>query len=213
MASTELEIVNMGLNRIGQTSITQAQYTAATEVNPYICSIHYPQARDALLRSHWWRFAGARSNLTATTADTFSQWTYAWSLPSDFLRMKHIWEDNDTQKEITLYSYEIEGSVIYTDFTPCKIKYIKKETTVTNFDPLFTEVLILQFAKRIVVPITKGIKSGLREDIDKELIPLMRKVRQIDKEEQNTVGRGEADTWNDAMYGFRLRNPNKLGSN
>lgn len=214
MATTEVEIVNMSLSRIGETTITSAQYTAGTGKVPSTCVLHYAQARDALLRSHWWRFAGARDSLDATDADDLGQWTYAWSLPDDFLRMKYWWDDNDTRKEISLYSYEIEGKVIYTNETPCKIKYIKKETTVTNFDPLFTELLVLQLAKRLVIPIV-GIKITLRlrKDIDEELIPLMKKVRVIDKQEQNTVGRGEADTWNDALYGFGLRDPTKLGSN
>ena len=38
-------------------------------------------------------------------------------------------------------------------------------------------------------------------------------VRTIDKQEQNTVGRGEADTWNDALFGGGMRDPTKLGSN
>ncbi|MBN2591639.1 MAG: hypothetical protein JXA96_17365 [Sedimentisphaerales bacterium] len=212
MASTEVEIVNMALNRIGQPSITSAQYTAGTEVVPSYCVLHYAQCRDFLLRMHLWRFAIARATLTATTDDPIGQWTYAWSLPSDYLRMLYWWDDNDTKKEVSLYSYELAGKVMYTNETPVKIKYIKKETTVTNFDPLFMEVLILQLARRLVVPIA-GVKNTLKKDIDEELVPLMHKVRVIDKQEQNTVGRGEMDTWNDAMFGFGLRDPTKLGSN
>lgn len=212
MAAIEIEIVNMGLNRIGETAITAALYDAATEKIPYTCSIHYPQARDALLRSHWWRFASARATLEATTDDPIGQWTYAWSLPSDFIRMKYWWDDNDTKKEICLYPYELEGNVMYTNETPVKIKYIKKETDVTKFDPLFTEILILQFAKRIAIPIA-GTKNTLRNDIDDELVPLLKQARAIDKQEQNTVGRSEADSWNDALYGWGLRDPTKLGSN
>ena len=52
MAANEVAIVNMSLNRIGETTITAAQLEAATETIPYYCSLHYSQTRDALLRSH-----------------------------------------------------------------------------------------------------------------------------------------------------------------
>ena len=211
MAASEVAIVNMSLNRIGATTITAAQLTAATEVNPSFCALHYAQTRDALLRTHWWRFAGGRSNLAASAAPSF-QWTYAWTLPTDFIRMRYVWDDNNSAKEKSLYSYELEGLEIFTNETPCKIKYTKKETTTTKFDPLFTEILVLQLAKKLVPPIA-GVKNKLLEEINAELYPLLRQARTIDKQEQNTVGRNEADTWNDALYGGGMRDPTKLGSN
>lgn len=210
MAASEVAIVNMSLNRIGETTITAAQLTAATETNPYYCSLHYSQTRDALLRSHWWRFAGDRSNLTAATAPAF-QWTYAWTLPTDFLRMRYVWDDNNSAKEKSLYSYELEGLEIFTNETPCRIKYTKQVTTTTTFDPLFTEILVLQLARKLVYAIA-GVKNTLAKEINEELYPLMRQARTIDKQEQNSVGRNEADTWNDALYGGGMRDPLKLGS-
>lgn len=255
MASTELEIVNMGLNRIGQTAITSAEYTAATATVPYICSIHYAQSRDSLQRAHLWRFNKGRIMLVSTwaaskvyttdmyvyndsvfykcaTAHTSSaatepphaNWTtlttaqvtpafeysYQFDLPADYLRRRYVWEDNDADR--TQYPYAIEGTKYLTNQKSVYMVYSKKVTTVTSFDPLYTEVLILQFAKRIIVPIA-GIKNTLRDDIDKELVPLMKKVRQIDKQEQNTQSRADIDTWNEAMYGWGLRDPLKLGSN
>jgi len=211
MADTATDIKNLALNRIGQTVLTETQFTADTLVNAKYCNLNYDQTRKALLRSHWWRFAGARATLTATTDETLGQWTYTWALPDDFLRMKYWWDDNDTRKEVSLYSYELEGLTMMTNETPAKIKYIKDEEDVTKFDPLFVEVLVLTLAMKIVMPITKSLK--MKQDLQEELKPLMVRVRTIDKQEQNTVGRGEADTWNDALFGGGMRDPTKLGSN
>lgn len=211
MAETETDIKNLALNRIGQTVLTEAQFTADTEPNAKHCNLNYDQTRKALLRSHWWRFAGAVSSLTVSVVDALGQWSYGWALPDDFLRMKYWWDDNDTRKEISLYSYEIVGLKMYTNESPAKIKYIKDEEDVTKFDPLFIEVFVLTLAMKIVMPITQSLK--IKRDLQEELKPLMVQVRTIDKQEQNTVGRGEADTWNDALFGGGMRDPTKLGSN
>jgi len=150
------------------------------------------------------------TTLTTAQVTPAFEYTYMFDLPSDYLRRRYTWEDNTANR--TQDTYSLEGTKYKTNEANVYMVYSQKITDVTKFDPLFTEVLILQLAKRLVVPIV-GIKNNLRDDIDKELIPLMSKVRQIDKQEQNTVGRGEADTWNDAYYGFGLRDPTKLGSN
>ncbi len=210
MADSETDIKNLALNRIGETVLTEAQFTADTLVNAKFCNLNYPQTRDFLLRTHWWRFAGSRATLVAATAPAF-QWAYAWTLPDDFLRMKYWWDDNNTRKGASLYSYELEGKEMFTNENNGKIKYIKKETTVTNFDSLFVEVFVLTLAMKIVMPIAKSLK--MKRDLQEDLKPLMVMVRTIDKQEQNTVGRGEADTWNDALFGGGMRDPTKLGSN
>jgi len=216
LVQAEVDICNMALARIGSKRVTLAQVTADTDTRAQLCNLLYEQARDALLRSHWWRFAGARATLVAATAPAF-QWTYAWTLPSDFLRMKYWWDDNDTRKEVSLYSYELEGNEMFTDETPVKIKYIKQVTAVADFDALFIEVLVLILAKKFATAIAQdpNLEAGIRDELfgTPGKPGLMSKVRALDKQEQNTVGRGEADTWNDALYGFGLRDPTKLGSN
>lgn len=211
MADTETDIKNLALNRIGQTVLTETQFGDDIVSNAKFCNLNYDQTRQALLRSHLWRFAGAVVSLTAGDVDDLGQWTYGWALPDDFLRMKYWWDDNNSRKEVSLYSYEIVGLMMYTNETPAKIKYIKDVEDVTEFDPLFTEVLVLALAMKIVMPITQSLKMKI--DLQEELKPLMVLVRTIDKQEQNTVGRGEADTWNDALFGGGMRDPTKLGSN
>ena len=210
MAETETDIKNLALNRIGQTVLTETQFSDDIVKNAKFCNLNYTQTRDFLLRTHWWRFAGARAELESADAPDF-QWTYAWDLPDDFWRMKYWWDDNNSRKGKSIYSYELEGSQMFTNESPAKIKYIKKITDVTEFDPLFTEVFVLTLAMKIVMPITQSLK--IKRDLQEELEPLMKRVRTIDKQEQNTVGRGEADTWNDALFGGGMRDPTKLGSN
>lgn len=347
---SELDICNMSLNRVGAKVITAAQLTANTEPRAMYCNLHYAQTRDALTRSHWWRFAGARADIklvangnfanwtsddpddwtatetgtdevsqvgagegyggtgakkcniysaadgtgvyitqtittvvgieykfsinintitagevavngiptgdvtydtagiktitftaTATTVDlviaggtaaatdiTFDnisiyvvpvfEWTYGYRLPSDFLAMRTVYGGEAIHN--TPYSYVLEGKFLYSNENEMEIRYIKQVTTVTDFDPLFLEVFVLQLALKVVYPIA-GIGSAGRamaEELKGELYGsprkpgLMSRVRAMDKQESKRIGRADRHTWNDARFFNGGRRDDKLGS-
>jgi hypothetical protein len=87
-----------------------------------------------------------------------------------------------------------------------KIRYIKRVTDPPSFDPLFVEVLVLQLALKMLFPIAGAGREAiiLRRELMVELwgTPrqpgLMARVRALDKEETNTVGRNNLTSWNDA---------------
>jgi len=207
----------MALARMGSKAspvLTEAQLTANTDKRAIHSNLHYEQTRDALLRSHWWRFAKARSSLTATTTPSF-EWDYAFTLPTDFLAMRTVFEDNNTPKNNTIYSYSLEGNLLLTNESTCKIRYTKQVTGVTSFDPLFIEVLVQQLALKLVMPISQDVKAyeSIKDDLygSPRKPGLMSRVRAMDRQEQNTVGEHESKTW---LSFFDVdRNPLKLGSN
>lgn len=207
--STELDVCNMTLGRIGALRITDAQLTANTDVRAQHCNLHYAQTRDALLRSYWWRFAGARATLTTTTTPTF-EWAYAFSLPDDFLAFRSIYEDNNTILKSTVNSFKIEGAVIMWDDSSMQIRYTKQVTTVTSFEPLFIEALVLHLALKLVMPLAQDQK--LYQEIKDDLRILMPSVRAMDRQEQNNARRTSFNTWNNARAANRGRIDSKLGS-
>lgn len=334
MAVTDTSICNMSLGRIGAKRIDDITDDTDTKSEAIQCRLHYAQTRDALLRSHWWRFASARADLavvtngdfahwtsddpddwTATEAGTddvsqvgageghggtgtkkcniysaadgtgvqiaqtiatvvgldykfsininkitagelavenlpeptsgdtdwdsigiktvtftaddtsFSlvikghtavatnitfdsisvvvipafEWTYGYMLPSDFLAMKSIYEDNSTPTRTSTHSYALEGKLLLTDDSAVQIRYVKQVTDPTVFDPLFIEVLILMLALKFI-PALAGGAVALRQDVQNELTIVMRKVRALDRQETNTIGRADLGTWNDSRY-------------
>lgn len=207
--STKTDICNLALSRIGSERVTEAQITANTAVIPIHCNLHYEQTRDALLRSYWWRFAGARATLSTTTTPTF-EWAYAFSLPSDFLAFRSVYEDNNTPLKNTTDSFKFEGKVLMSDDSSMQIRYTKQVTTVADFEPLFIEVLVLQLALKLVMPIAQDLK--LYREIKEDLKLLMPSVRAMDRQEQNNVGRTALSTWNNARSANLGRIDSKLGS-
>lgn len=202
------EICNMSLGWFGAKRINSYEDSSDTKPEAIQCRLHYEQTRDALIRSHWWRFARARATLSANAAytadDNTFEWTYAYDLPADFLRMKKPYEGETTN--ILIYTYSLEDKQLLSNETTMEIQYIKKVTDPTEFDPLFVEVLVLQLALKMVIPLAGAGSDGrlLRREIKDELwgTPqqpgLMARVRVLDKQETNTIGRNDQETWNDA---------------
>ena len=210
---SELDICNMAINKCGIKAITAAELTANTDPSAIACNAHYAQTRDALLRSHWWRFAKARAELEAADAVDF-EWAYAFDLPDDFLREKSVYEDNNTIRRNTVYSYEFEGDLLLSDEDSCSLRYIKQVSDVTLFDPLFIEVFVLQLALKIVYPIAGVGSAGraLAAEIKDELQGLMPRVRALDRQEGERIGRAERVLWNNSRSANFGRIDSQLGS-
>lgn len=151
-------------------------------------------------------------NISVVVVPDF-EWSYGYTLPSDFLAMRSIWEDNTTIKENTIYSYALEGNLLLSNENAMKIRYTKQETTVANFDPLFIEVLVLSLAIKLTMPQSQDndVYMMLKEELygSARRKGLMSKVRAMDKQEQNTVGIYNHSLW---LSAFRTtRDPTKLG--
>ena len=197
LPTTKTDICNLALTRIGAKVVTVAEITADTAVTAMHCNRHYEQTRDALLRSHWWRFASGRVELEEADEPDF-EWDNAYDLPDDFLAMKTIYDDNEPD-HIYKNPYELEGSLLLINEDECEIRYIKQVTDVTLFDPLFVEVLVLTLALKLVMPLSqdRGLYAEIKDELYKEVMP---KVRALDRQETNTSGRGGELTWNESRH-------------
>ena len=197
MATSETEICNLALGLIGSPRINALTDETVSAIK---CRLHYPQVRDALLRSHWWRFATARKTLSQDTTDPDFQWDNQFDLPTDFLRMKALYNTN--------YSYDLEGKKLLTDDDTAEIVYIRKVTDVAQFDPLFVDILSLQLAVILAEAIAQD--RLLMRELEAKLVPYMAQVRTIDRQETNTKGRADQDRWVDRKFGLG-RIDSKLG--
>jgi len=184
-AMSETRLCNLALSRIGAATIQDVENPTTNEGRH--CQRLYPHVRDSLLRSHWWRFATKRATLSQDTTDPDFEWNNQFDLPNDFLRMKELY---DTEN-----SYELEGLKLLTDDDTAEIKYIARITDPTKFDPLFAEVLVLKFA--IALCMALGQARLLMQELEMELVSLLARVRVVDKQETSTIGRADRNAWVD----------------
>lgn len=194
----ETTICNRALDEIGANRI-KTNVDNDSSLEAIKCRLHYEPTRDALLRSHWWRFASGRATLTEDTATPDFEWGVQFVLPTDFLAMKSIYENRFSDENIS--SYALEGNLLLTDETTMEIRYIKKVTDVSEFDALFIEVFVLQLALKLTS--LAGATPKIRESVKDSLNSLMPAVLAMDGQETNTAGRVESSTWNDARHSGR----------
>ncbi len=199
VAISVTRLCNMSLARLGANRLNSFEDDKSVEAIQ--CRTHYAQTRDALLRSNWWAFAMDRSELSADTEDPDFQWNNQFVLPSDFLRAKGLFDATS--------SYQIEGERLLTNDGSVNLVYVKVISDPTKFDPLFVEILILQLAIKLVMPLTKD--KVLRSELGKELVDVMSRGRTVNFAETNTTNRADRNLWVESRRGGH-RIDSQLGS-
>ena len=169
MAVSEVAICNSALSKIGADRIVSLSDDSRAAK---LCNEQYYKVRDALLRAHPWNFAIHRDTLAqSSTAPDFG-FTYAYTLPSDFIRALEVNGNDDP--------WEKEGITIVTDAATCELYYIR-EVAVGYFDSSFDELLAIKLAYDLCGDLTTSptLKSTLYEEYKEAL----REARAFDAQE------------------------------
>jgi len=189
---SETGLCNRSLGRIGANQIKNVE--TDTTVPAIQCRLHYEPTRDALQRSHKWRLARDRVELTQDSEDPDFEWDNQFILPNDFLRFRSVFEEEGFSSKHRRHA--IEGQRYLTNFDTVQLRYVKKVTDVTKFDPLFVQILVLELELKLVMPLTQDVK--LKQTIKEDIKLLMPRVRAVDADETNVGGRSD---WNLARHG------------
>jgi len=141
---TGLDICNQALGEIGLEAFLASD---GDTMRARLCRSFYDATRQAVLRAHPWNFAIKRATFSATTAPAYD-WTYAFTLPTDCLRVL----DTETASD----DFVVEGRTLLTqNGAPLKARYIANITDTTTFDALFTDALIARLSARLALPLTQ----------------------------------------------------------
>lgn len=135
------------------------------------------------------------ADLTLADSAPDFEWDYQFKLPDDFLRLRSNYTIDDSNAVDDRFM--IEGDYLLTNEDEVDLKYIKKVTDPDDFDPLFTEVLILTLAKKLI-PALAGTKSPtLLEDVGRDLASALSHARAVCRQETNVSGRSD---WRQARH-------------
>jgi hypothetical protein len=174
VASSEVEIANLALSHAGAGGPIASLSEASNEARE--CLLHYASCRDTLLRSHSWNFAQRQIDL-ADTGVAVDGWAYAYQYPSDCLTLhavraggydatRQVWVDMTLPASVGTtvlyppmpYSIGVAADgmsrTILTDAYTAVATYTAAVTTVTVFDPLFTDALTFLLASRVTPRLT-----------------------------------------------------------
>lgn len=151
MATTQITVCNQALDMISSAPIAAI---SDANVRAEVCSRAFSQAVDRVLRDFPWDFAKKRVALVAATA--VMGWTYAYTLPTDFIALRQL-NDIELPDQPGDY-YEIQGTLLLTEEATANIKYIRRPVASTAWDiaamlavsdPEFVDLLATLLAARI----------------------------------------------------------------
>ena len=148
MAST-VDICNGALNQLGATTILSLTEDSK---NARLCNSRYTQVRDGVIRSHPWNCLQKRIELAADTTAPAWGFSYAYTLPSDCLRLLRIL-DYDS-------NYKVEGRKILSNTSSMKILYIARVTDPNEYDELLRETLSAALGADIAFGITSNNQTA-----------------------------------------------------
>jgi hypothetical protein len=164
-----IHICNLALDELKQNPINSLT-TPVTNAE-FACLRWYDATRLECLAQHPWKFATKRDILTPDpTATPPFGYTYAYNLPSDWVRLVTIGDDylNDLKRE-----FEIENNQILTptgtsatDTLSLQIRYIFDQDDVTTFSPLFIKYFYLQLALNMATKFSTSstIRASIRDE-------------------------------------------------
>ena len=188
--ANKVEIANSALARLGASPIMSldddAKAAQAIKNSFELC-------KKTVLRAHIWKCARKRLTITPTTTAPDFNYTYAFNLPSDYLRLVYI--DGDPE-------YTIEGRQILSNEATLSLVYIYDiGEDIEILDALVVEALSCYLAWTISYIVTQDltIKTGVYSDYSFSL----RQAKSIDAKE-TPYQQLEANEFIDSRSGYPI---------
>jgi hypothetical protein len=189
---SETAVANMGAAILDEPDMASLDDTTAFA---RLCARQFGFARDQLLRAHPWSFNKAMAALAADAAAPTFRWDYAYTLPTDCLRLYTIREYNNGAKT----PYELYGRKIYTDeAAPLNIIYGQRITNAALFDPLFAQALGARLAILGAQRITG--KTNYIDKAREEFAAAMQTAVHVNALEKGSDDYVDSDGWDGAGY-------------
>ena len=190
MASV-VNMCNSALNLLGASTI--AALTDDTK-NARLCNQRYDPVRNRVFRSHAWNCLHKRVQLAQNSTAPVVEYSYAYALPSDCLRVLKI-HNGTTDSIASALDYKLEGRNIVTDEGTIYLIYIALDTDPNNYDTYLQESISHQLAADLAYAVTNN--ATLADKYMTRADERLREARFIDATE-NSLGTIESSEFTDA---------------
>ena len=190
MASA-VDIANSALNLLGASTISA--FTDDSK-NARLINQRYEPVRNRGFRSHAWNCLHKRVQLAQNSTAPVIEYTYAYALPSDCLRVLKV-HNGTTDSIASALDYKLEGRNIVTDEGTIYLIYIALDTDPNNYDTYLQESISHQLAADLAYAVTNN--ATLAEKYMTRADERLREARFIDATE-NSLGTIESSEFTDA---------------
>ena len=159
MATTDVDICNRALSRLGTRATIQALDENSTEARTV--SIWYAATRDTLLRAHDWNFARRRVLLAEQDAAP-AGWTFRYALPTGCIRLLRITAANSADSARFEVAGDSASRFVLCDEPAAEAVYTARVDDPNLYDAGFSTALVDQLAAHIAYPITQKTDTAVR---------------------------------------------------
>jgi len=181
--ASEVDICNAALIRVGDKTISALSASGNREAR--LCFLRYPMVRDALVSAHPWNFAQKRDRLARLSAAPTFDYSYAYQLPADCLRVIGI--------DDTISDWRVEGRTVVTDLSEVYALYLAKITDTTLMPPYFVDALGLALAVELAYALKPS--ASFVEGLIKERELKLARARAMDAQEGYPERLEHEDDW------------------
>ena len=190
MASV-VDMCNSALNLLGASTISALTDDSK---NARLCNQRYDSVRNRVFRSHAWNCLHKRVQLAQNSTAPVVEYTYAYALPSDCLRVLKV-HNGTTDSIASAIDYKLEGRNIVTDEGTVYLIYVALDTDPNNYDSYLQESISHQLAADLCYAITNN--ATLANNYMARADERLREARFIDATE-NSLGTIESNEFTDA---------------
>ena len=190
MASV-VDMCNSALNLLGASTISALTDDSK---NARLCNQRYESVRNRVFRSHAWNCLHKRVQLAQNSTAPVIEYTYAYALPSDCLRVLKV-HNGTTDSIKSDIDYKLEGRNIVTDEGTVYLIYVALVTDPNEYDSYLQESISHQLAADLCYAITNN--ATLANNYMARADERLREARFIDATE-NSLGTIESNEFTDA---------------
>lgn len=187
--ASDVQIANRALSKLGDKTIVSLteDSNSARAVNE--C---YVIVRQNEIRRHPWHFAKKRALLAASATAPAFDFSYAYPLPADCLRVLMPHPQSDSVQYDGKVDWKIEGRSILSDQAgPLKITYLADVTDPEQFDAAFVDTFAARLAAEVSMRLT-GSAEKRKLALEEYRMSLL-EARRVNAFEQFSIERPMGD--------------------
>ena len=151
MATDQLEVLNNSLTHLGIKRVSGASENKAVRD----LAASFDIVRKKLLRKYPFLFAREREALTAGTIETVydEQYDYKYTKPTGWLKTIELSHNGDFKNGV-ITDFIDENGAIYTDHNTAYMWFVKDNSTYTEWDATFDDLMALELAQHCAMQVT-----------------------------------------------------------
>lgn len=170
--TSAVDICNMALGHLG----SRAQVTSINppdgSVEAGLCARFYGIARREALERGTWRWAKKRVSLGLATSNQSTEWTYAYVIPSDCIKLLKVLQGEApiespyfcgfqaAQTEMKGAAFDTEGQTLLTHAEDASLLYLADVTDTTKYSASFMAAVSYLLAAYLAGPVLKGVQGA-----------------------------------------------------